>query len=61
MGDLYSTESLYKRVIDICAIVKDCEAVRKCLLGSKEKEEDKKWTLIGQSYGGFVAIHYISS
>jgi len=43
------------------SIVKDCEAVRKSLLGSKEKEEDRKWTLIGQSYGGFIAIHYISS
>ncbi|KAF8463594.1 alpha/beta-hydrolase [Kalaharituber pfeilii] len=43
------------------SIVKDCEAVRENLLGSTEKEEDRKWTLIGQSYGGFIATHYLST
>ena len=42
-------------------LVKDCEAVRQSLLGSKENVEDRKWTLIGQSFGGFVAVHYLST
>ncbi|KAK7472372.1 hypothetical protein VKT23_000489 [Stygiomarasmius scandens] len=41
-------------------IVKDCEAIRKILLGNKEKEEDQKWTIMGQSFGGFCAITYLS-
>jgi len=42
-------------------LVRDCEAIRICLLGSREKDEDKKWTLVGQSFGGFTAVHYLSS
>lgn len=34
--------------------VKDCEVIRKALLG------DRKWTLMGQSFGGFCAITYLS-
>ncbi len=35
-------------------IVRDCEMVRKALLG------EKKWTVLGQSYGGFCATTYLS-
>ncbi|THV06178.1 alpha/beta-hydrolase [Dendrothele bispora CBS 962.96] len=42
------------------SIVKDCEAIRQILLGNKEKEEDRKWTIMGQSFGGFCAITYLS-
>ncbi|KAF9444053.1 alpha/beta-hydrolase [Macrolepiota fuliginosa MF-IS2] len=41
-------------------IVRDCEAIRKLLLGHKENPEDRKWTLLGQSFGGFCAITYLS-
>ena len=41
-------------------IVKDCEAIRKILIGDKEKPEDRKWTIFGQSFGGFCAITYLS-
>ncbi|PWW74197.1 alpha/beta-hydrolase [Tuber magnatum] len=41
-------------------IVRDCEAVRHALLGRKEKEEDRKWGVIGQSFGGFCAVTYLS-
>ncbi|XP_006461414.1 hypothetical protein AGABI2DRAFT_185664 [Agaricus bisporus var. bisporus H97] len=41
-------------------IVRDCEAIRKLLLGDKENPEDRKWTLLGQSFGGFCAITYLS-
>lgn len=37
-----------------CA-VRDAEAVRKILL-----KEDGKWSVLGQSFGGFCALHYIS-
>ncbi|KAJ3980788.1 alpha/beta-hydrolase [Lentinula detonsa] len=42
------------------SIVKDCESIRQILLGDKPKEEDKKWTIMGQSFGGFCAITYLS-
>jgi pimeloyl-ACP methyl ester carboxylesterase len=37
------------------AIVSDCEAIRKNLVG------DEPWTVLGQSYGGFCATHYLST
>jgi pimeloyl-ACP methyl ester carboxylesterase len=37
------------------AIVRDAELVRRDLLG-----EDGRWSLLGQSYGGFVALTYLS-
>ncbi|KZT18642.1 alpha/beta-hydrolase [Neolentinus lepideus HHB14362 ss-1] len=42
------------------SIVKDCEAIRKILLGHKKDPEDRKWTIMGQSFGGFCAITYLS-
>ncbi|KAF8161478.1 alpha/beta-hydrolase [Crassisporium funariophilum] len=42
------------------SIVKDCEAIRRVILGDKESPEDRKWTLLGQSFGGFCAITYLS-
>ena len=37
------------------AIVSDCELLRRALLG-----DDGRWTLLGQSFGGFVALRYLS-
>jgi pimeloyl-ACP methyl ester carboxylesterase len=37
------------------AIVADAEDLRRALLG-----DDGRWTLLGQSYGGFVAFTYLS-
>eukprot|EP00923_Selenidium_pygospionis_P048164 GHVN01082966.1.p1 GENE.GHVN01082966.1~~GHVN01082966.1.p1 ORF type:complete len:351 (-),score=43.30 GHVN01082966.1:18-1070(-) len=37
------------------SIVDDCEIVRKVLLG-----ENEKWTLLGQSFGGFCVMRYLS-
>jgi pimeloyl-ACP methyl ester carboxylesterase len=37
------------------AIVRDAELVRRALLG-----EQTRWSLLGQSYGGFVALTYLS-
>lgn len=38
------------------SIVRDCEAVRRRLLG-----EDQSWSVLGQSFGGFCAVTYLSS
>jgi pimeloyl-ACP methyl ester carboxylesterase len=36
-------------------IVSDAEAIRKALLG------DKRWSILGQSFGGFCAMRYLSA
>ena len=38
------------------SIVRDAEAIRRQLLG-----EDWRWGVLGQSYGGFCAVHYLSA
>ncbi|KKA23673.1 Prolyl aminopeptidase [Rasamsonia emersonii CBS 393.64] len=40
-------------------IVRDCEAVRKCLTADYP-EENQKWSVLGQSFGGFCAVTYLS-
>ena len=35
-------------------IIKDAERIRKQLIGNK------KWSVLGQSFGGFCATHYLS-
>ncbi|KAL4869055.1 hypothetical protein BDV12DRAFT_196675 [Aspergillus spectabilis] len=40
-------------------IVRDCEAVRRCLT-TDYSEEKRKWSIIGQSFGGFCAVTYLS-
>ncbi|KAF9047696.1 alpha/beta-hydrolase [Panaeolus papilionaceus] len=42
------------------SIVKDCEQIRHILLRDKESPEDQKWSLIGQSFGGFCVVTYLS-
>lgn len=38
------------------SIVQDLEVIRKELLGN-----DQPWSILGQSYGGFCALHYLSA
>jgi len=38
------------------AIVKDCELIRRALMG-----EDGRWSVLGQSFGGFCATTYLST
>ncbi|BDD62929.1 hypothetical protein MPDQ_007877 [Monascus purpureus] len=40
-------------------IVRDCEAIRKCLT-AEYPDDLKKWSVIGQSFGGFCAVSYLS-
>ena len=49
----------YLKLFRADTAVKDWEAIRKCLTADYP-EEKKKWSLIGQSYGGFVATTYLS-
>lgn len=37
------------------SIVRDCELIRRRFLG-----EDRQWSLLGQSYGGFCSVTYLS-
>jgi pimeloyl-ACP methyl ester carboxylesterase len=39
--------------------VRDCEAVRKCLTEGWSANK-AKWSIFGQSYGGFVSLSYLS-
>lgn len=41
------------------SIVKDCEAVRKALT-AEYPEDGKKWSIMGQSFGGFCCTTYLS-
>lgn len=45
----------YLRHFRADAIVADCELVRRTLCG------DRPWTVLGQSYGGFCALRYLSA
>lgn len=39
--------------------VRDCEAVRKCLTDNLD-DSKRKWSIFGQSFGGFVCLSYLS-
>jgi pimeloyl-ACP methyl ester carboxylesterase len=49
----------YLKLFRADTAVKDWEAIRECLTADYP-EEKKKWSLVGQSYGGFVATTYLS-
>lgn len=49
----------YLKLFRVDTAVKDWEAIRKCLTADYP-EEKKKWSLVGQSYGGFVATTYMN-
>ncbi|PNS21336.1 hypothetical protein CAC42_1115 [Sphaceloma murrayae] len=41
-------------------IVRDCEAIRLALTTDVKEEAAKKWSIFGQSFGGFISITYLS-
>ncbi|KAH7320647.1 Alpha/Beta hydrolase protein [Stachybotrys elegans] len=49
----------YLRLMRQDNTVRDCEAVRKALT-SGMSENQAKWSIFGQSYGGFVSLSYLS-
>ncbi len=48
-------QAAYLRFFRADNIVSDAEAIRRSLIG------DKPWTILGQSYGGFCALRYLSA
>ena len=40
-------------------IVRDCEAIRRALTAEYPNEK-KKWSIMGQSFGGFISLTYLS-
>ncbi|KAF2815191.1 proline iminopeptidase [Mytilinidion resinicola] len=56
-----NVQAKYMKSFRADSIVKDCEAIRKALTKDFEGgEEKKKWTVMGQSFGGFCAVTYLS-
>src|SRR5664279_5887230 len=53
-GDAKS-QAAYLKHFRADSIVRDAELVRRQLAGA-----DEPWSVLGQSYGGFCAVHYLS-
>lgn len=54
-----AVQAKYLKLYRADSIVRDCEAVRLALTEGWP-EERKKWSIMGQSFGGFCAITYLS-
>lgn len=50
----------YLRHFRADSIVEDCESIRK-VLTADYPDEKKKWSIIGQSFGGFCCVTYLSA
>ncbi|PTB65296.1 alpha/beta-hydrolase [Trichoderma citrinoviride] len=57
--DAVDVQAGYLKLMRQDNTVRDCEAVRK-LLTDGLPEHKARWSIFGQSYGGFVAISYLS-
>jgi pimeloyl-ACP methyl ester carboxylesterase len=57
-GGRYQQANLLK-LFRADSIVQDCEAIRKTLTADFP-EEKKKWSIMGQSFGGFCCVNYLS-
>lgn len=53
-------QAAYLKLFRADNIVRDCEAIRKALLAEKETAAEQKWSVHGQSFGGFCAVTYLS-
>ncbi|KAI1922412.1 hypothetical protein LOZ58_006124 [Ophidiomyces ophidiicola] len=53
------SQAKYLRHFRADSIVQDCEAVRMCLTANYPATK-KKWSVLGQSFGGFCAVTYLS-
>lgn len=53
-------QAAYLKLMRADNIVRDCEAIRKQMLAGKEDVAEQKWTVHGQSFGGFCAVTYLS-
>ncbi|KAH8676634.1 Alpha/Beta hydrolase protein [Tricladium varicosporioides] len=57
-GDLHR-QADYLKLFRADSIVRDCEAVRKTLT-AEYPTELRKWSILGQSFGGFCVLTYLS-
>lgn len=57
-GDIHE-QADYLKYFRADSIIKDCEAIRKTLTADYP-EELKKWSILGQSFGGFCCLNYLS-
>ena len=53
------TQAKYLKLYRADSIVRDCEAIRQALTADYPPEE-QKWSAMGQSFGGFVGVSYLS-
>ncbi|OAA67903.1 proline iminopeptidase [Niveomyces insectorum RCEF 264] len=58
-GPAAATQAAYVRLFRADTIVRDLEAVRACLTCDQPANK-RKWSLLGQSFGGFVSLTYLS-
>ncbi|KAF2011598.1 alpha/beta-hydrolase [Aaosphaeria arxii CBS 175.79] len=54
-----AVQAEYMKSFRADSIVRDCEAIRKALTVDYP-EEKKKWSVMGQSFGGFCTVTYLS-
>ena len=52
-------QAKYLKLYRADSIVRDCEAIRQALT-AEYPDEKKKWSIMGQSFGGFISISYLS-
>ena len=50
----------YLKLFRADSIVSDCEAVRRLLTADFPDGEGQKWSVCGQSFGGFCCVNYLS-
>ena len=53
-------KAAYLKMFRATEAVKDLEALRLCLTGGHAEGVGRRWSVIGQSYGGFVCTSYLS-
>jgi pimeloyl-ACP methyl ester carboxylesterase len=59
MRGVNDVQARYLKLYRADSIVRDCEAIRQALT-AEYAEEKKKWSIMGQSFGGFCSITYLS-
>lgn len=58
-GDSRILRDIVVRFYRAESIVRDCEAIRQALTATYP-DNSKKWSIMGQSYGGFCSLTYLS-
>ena len=59
MRGINDVQAKYLKLYRADSIVRDCEAIRQALTADYP-EQKKKWSIMGQSFGGFCSLTYLS-